>query len=122
MPDDPYRLLRVSPDAEPDEIRAAYRRQMRLTHPDVRPGDDDAIRRARNLNLAWELLKDGERRAAYDRGRTAPARVSSPTTVSRAPAYSRERRTYRLAFTFAMLKVGLALVAIGLVLIGLFSA
>jgi curved DNA-binding protein CbpA len=67
---DPYQILGVSPDASDDEIRRAYHAHARRLHPDVvgESGLDDM----RNLNQAWTLLKDPEKRAAHDaaHGRT----------------------------------------------------
>lgn len=68
-----YQLLGVSPHASHDEIRRAYHRQARRHHPDANVGevDDEASARARramsDVNLAWEVLSDPERRRAYDR-------------------------------------------------------
>jgi len=67
---DPYQILGVSPDASDDEIRRAYHAHARRLHPDVvgESGLDDM----RQLNQAWTLLKDAEKRAAHDaaHGRT----------------------------------------------------
>jgi curved DNA-binding protein CbpA len=63
-PRDPYRVLGVSPSSPLREIRDAYRRRARMAHPDL-AGDDDASW-MRDLNTAWDILKDPERRAAYD--------------------------------------------------------
>ncbi len=66
-----YELLGVTPQAGTDTIRAAYRRQARLHHPDTRPDaapeEAEAARRTMAaLNTAWEVLGDPTRRAAYD--------------------------------------------------------
>lgn len=60
---DHYRLLQVRRDASAEVIAAAYRRLMKDAHPDT-GGDAE---QAKRLNLAYEVLSDPVRRAAYDR-------------------------------------------------------
>lgn len=68
MATDYYQLLGVSRDAAQDEIKRAFRRLARETHPDANPGDTDAEHRFREIAQAYEVLSDPQRRAAYDRG------------------------------------------------------
>jgi curved DNA-binding protein CbpA len=63
---DAYRVLHVDPAADPDVIAAAYRVLARKLHPDT--GGDDATRMA-ELTRAYAILRDPERRLAYDRER-----------------------------------------------------
>jgi curved DNA-binding protein len=64
---DPYAALGVSRGSSDEEIRRAYRRLARETHPDVNqdPGAED---RFKEIAQAYEVLRDPERRARYDRG------------------------------------------------------
>ena len=62
----PYKILQVDPEAEPEVIEAAYRRLARKYHPDVATGPD-AQQRMVQINQAWEMLRDPIRRAAVDR-------------------------------------------------------
>ena len=62
-----YLVLDVSPDATPDEIRAAYRRMALLVHPDRNKNDPDAERNMASVNQAWEILKDENKRLEFDR-------------------------------------------------------
>lgn len=65
-----YEVLQVDPRAEPEVIEAAYRRLMRKYHPDImdadRRDDPDIQRRVREINKAYEVLRDPFQRAAYD--------------------------------------------------------
>ena len=64
-PRDPYRVLGVAPGSPQREIRDAYRSRARMAHPDL-AGDESAAS-MRDLNAAWEILKDPVRRAEFDR-------------------------------------------------------
>lgn len=62
----PYKILQVDRDAEPEVIEAAYRRLVAKYHPD-RNDSPEAGAMLRDLNAAYELVSDPERRAHYDR-------------------------------------------------------
>jgi len=68
MSDDPYDVLGVAKDAGADEIKKAYRKIARDSHPDLHPGDAAAEARFKAAGAAFELLKDPEARARFDRG------------------------------------------------------
>ena len=67
MSQDLYELLGVARDADADAIKKAYRRLARQYHPDVNP-DPEAQERFKEVSLAYEVLSDPQKRAAYDRG------------------------------------------------------
>jgi curved DNA-binding protein len=62
---DYYKILGVPRDASPDDVKHAYRRLARKYHPDVSK-EPDAEARFKEVNEANEVLKDPEKRAAYD--------------------------------------------------------
>lgn len=62
----PYKILQVDRDAEQEVIEAAYRRLVAKYHPD-RNDSPEAGAMLRDLNAAYELVSDPERRARYDR-------------------------------------------------------
>lgn len=64
---DYYDVLGVSPDASQAEIKRAYRRLAREHHPDVNPNDETAEARFKEINEAYEVLSDREKREIYDR-------------------------------------------------------
>lgn len=74
-----YAALEVGPEASQREIRAAYRRLARATHPDGNDGDPALERRFKRIARAYEVLGDPHRRTAYDE-RLTRGRFASPGT------------------------------------------
>ncbi|THG31797.1 J domain-containing protein [Naasia lichenicola] len=82
----PYEILGISATASDDELRKAYRRKLRETHPDT----GGAPARFHAVQLAWERIGTPEARAAFDRG--APAAETSRQAWAPAPPPKRESR------------------------------
>lgn len=68
MADDPYKTLGVARDATEKQIRSAYLKLAKTSHPDLNPGDRSAEERFKAVNAANDLLSDKDRRARFDRG------------------------------------------------------
>lgn len=64
---DYYRILGVSREASDEEIKKAYRKLVFKHHPDRNPESTDAQARIREINAAYEIVGDPERRRTYDR-------------------------------------------------------
>jgi molecular chaperone DnaJ len=63
---DYYELLEVSRDADDKTIKSAYRKLAMRYHPDKNPGCDESEARFKQINEAYDCLKDPQKRAAYD--------------------------------------------------------
>jgi molecular chaperone DnaJ len=64
---DYYEILEISRTCTEVELKAAFRKKAMKYHPDRNAGDKDAEHKFKELNEAYEVLKDGDKRAAYDR-------------------------------------------------------
>ena len=87
-----YDTLGVAKNASQDEIKKAYRKLAREFHPDKNAGDKDAEERFKEVQTAYDVLSDEEKRKQYDRfgsqnGRPGPraqARTSTSATATSA--------------------------------------
>lgn len=62
-----YEVLGVGKSADEKELKAAYRKLAKQLHPDANPGDKTADAKFKELNEAYDVLKDPQKKAAYDR-------------------------------------------------------
>jgi DnaJ-class molecular chaperone len=65
---DPYQVLGVSKGANEAEVKSAYRKLAKKLHPDANKHDPKAASRFAELNAAYEIVGDDEKRKAFDRG------------------------------------------------------
>lgn len=82
---DYYEVLGVKPDASKEEIVRAFRRLARKHHPDLNPGDPAAEERFKDINEAFQVLNDPDRRSKYDQlghGAFAPEDVAGFRTFT----------------------------------------
>jgi DnaJ-class molecular chaperone len=63
---DYYKILNISRGASADEIKKAFRKLARKYHPDVNPGDKKAEEKFKEINEAYEVLSDADKRKKYD--------------------------------------------------------
>src|SRR5947208_16934581 len=66
MPRDYYEVLGVARDASEADIKKAYRKLARQYHPDRNPGDKTAETKFKEIQEAYDVLKDKTKRAQYD--------------------------------------------------------
>src|ERR1700752_2388416 len=62
-----YETLEVERNADETKLKAAFRKLAMKWHPDPNPGDKNSEVRFKEINEAYEVLKDSDKRAAYDR-------------------------------------------------------
>ena len=63
---DLYEVLGLQKGASDDEIKKAYRKLAKKYHPDLNPGDKEAEKKMKEVNGAYEVLSDAEKKARYD--------------------------------------------------------
>jgi DnaJ-class molecular chaperone len=82
---DYYDVLGVSRGADDKEIKRAFRRLARKYHPDANPGNKEAEQHFKEVSEAYEVLRDAEKRAQYDRFGRVGAAAGPPPGAAGAP-------------------------------------
>jgi molecular chaperone DnaJ len=80
MPESLYDTLGVAKNASAEELKKAYRKLVRQYHPDRNPGDADAERRFKEIQQAYDVLSDPEKRKQYDTFGSRNGAGAGPTT------------------------------------------
>ncbi len=83
-----YDLLGVRPDDDAENLRKAFREAAKASHPDYHGGDPEAAARFRRIVQAYHILRDGAKRAAYDR------RLEIQLEVQRRPLRTKLKRGF----------------------------
>jgi curved DNA-binding protein CbpA len=129
---DLYKLLGLPRDASQDDVQQAHRKLIRKHHPDVNPGEHSAEERFKEIQQAYEVLSNPEKRREYDkrfstssrgnaersRAEAASRRTVGSTTYTSTEQVSRNRGPL---FSLGYL-LGIALVAVVLVLLAVLIA
>lgn len=68
MATNPYDILGIPKTADDKEIKSAYRTLVKKYHPDLNPGNKEAEETFKSISVAYDLLHNKDKRAAYDRG------------------------------------------------------
>jgi DnaJ-class molecular chaperone len=97
---DPYEVLGITREAAQEEIRKAYRRLAKDSHPDLHPGDKGAEARFKEIASAYAILGDEKKRARFDSGeidasgaeRQQPEREFYRQHAEAGPGFKYERR------------------------------
>ncbi|EDX86533.1 DnaJ domain protein [Synechococcus sp. PCC 7335] len=87
-PDDYYRRLRISRDANQQEVKTAFRRLARQYHPDLHPNQPGIIAKFHAIREAYEVLRDRVQRQHYDQSQQRPDKREGKTQAYRSGAYS----------------------------------
>ena len=93
MARNPYDVLGVKKDASNNEIQKAFRRLAKSSHPDLYPGDKKAEDRFKDLNAAYDIIGDPEKRKRFDQGEID----ASGAEIRQSPFGQRAHRSHGFA-------------------------
>eukprot|EP00439_Symbiodinium_sp_Y106_P071256 s694_g12.t1 len=87
---DPYKVLRVDKDADEETIRRSYKKLALKYHPDKNQGSETAQKRFQAISAAYDILRDPEKRKAYDKAAARAKAQKSQASQVRPPSMSPE--------------------------------
>jgi curved DNA-binding protein CbpA len=131
---DLYEVLELPREASQDDIQQAHRKLIRKHHPDANPGDPSAEERFKEIQQAYELLSNPEKRQEYDkrfhtssRGNSGRPRVGATggrtrgsTTYTSPEKASRSRGPlFSLGYLLGIALIALVLVLLVMLVLGL---
>jgi curved DNA-binding protein CbpA len=90
---DLYKLLGVPREATQDDIRKAHRKLVREYHPDANSGDPSSEEQFKEIQRAYEVLSDPEKRREYDKRRSTSSRRSTSRSRTKAGRRTGEKST-----------------------------
>jgi curved DNA-binding protein CbpA len=110
-----YDLLGALPSDDAEELRTAFRKAAKATHPDTNPDNPDADVRFRELMRAYDILTDADQRATYDHLLAIALQPETP------PSTRTYETVHKVASNTMVASVVLAVLAGGYTVFGLFS-
>jgi len=111
--EDYYRLLGISPQADSQQIKKAYRQLALRYHPDKNPDNPAAADKFKAITLAYGVLIRPEKRAAYDRQRRPSPYQPAEGDIFRA-SYEQDTSPESIWFSAGVLLMGMGIVGIGM--------
>ena len=103
---DPYELLGVPREASGDDIRKAYRKLARQHHPDANPDVPEAEERFKEIQQAYEVLSNPEKKRQYDEMIRASARKSRSSSGTGTVGSARSRNASQVDLADLLAKLG----------------
>lgn len=94
MIDDPYKVLGVSRNATPEEIKRAYRKKAKEYHPDLHPNDPTAARKMNEVNEAYDMLTNPEKYASRQQQQRQQGQQQGGYSTQQG-GYSNQQRSYQ---------------------------
>jgi curved DNA-binding protein CbpA len=94
---DPYEVLGVSPDCSSEQLHDAYRRLVKLHHPDRNNGSAESTRRFQEIQRAYDDIRHGRARRPPPRTATPPPPAGDPAVEARMADLERELRDAKAA-------------------------